>query len=110
MKASEVLEQALKVINADGWHQGSFTKDKKSSNAPVCSLGALGRVLAIRIDGAVRQFDSEQENMFRLTAMLLEDQINFPTVHSWNDNRNTTIEDVNLVFKKAIYAAKENEL
>lgn len=119
MDARELLGKALEIIERDGWHQGQYFDDREAEDAyyenrisygelkqlmeelartaPVCSLGALARAqtgkASLRLRGDL--VDAKK---------LLKEQIpeRWANIAAWNDDKNTTLEDVKLAFKKAI--------
>ncbi|MFF8831321.1 hypothetical protein [Streptomyces sp. NPDC015131] len=132
MTPEEVLDRAREVIERDGWHQGAYcappdaewkggqvTMDEITQwreevryqmwlaerTGPVCSLGALARVLNEN-DSACPT--DEHRDLFLKAGALLTSSIGIlgpaeDVVPDWNDGSNTTREDVLLTFKKAAH-------
>lgn len=127
MTPDDILDEALHILERDGWHQGAlvhspYTETAKTEddwayehwqamrNAPVCAIGALNRAHSGVANGVVRVENLEdldplreacEAAFYRLKrAAGLEWNDDIP---EWNDDENTTREDVILAFKRARY-------
>lgn len=140
MKPEEVLAEAAAVIERDGWHQGDYHQNPIFYNdddetaeerlprlryenwlaartAPVCSLGAIARVLSegdLSSPGVETYDDDDrpvyEDPLFMQAAKLLVEANGIEragfayaddVIPDWNDDENTTKEDVLLAFKRA---------
>ena len=121
MKTSTVLKKALKVLEGDGsrpaWTKGTMARNKYRHEIRVtnpnavkfCAYGAVGRVLNENANDAI-------SNEFRSAESYLRSEVpidsNFSywgrSVDGFNDQDNTSFEDVRALFKRAIKAAKHD--
>ena len=99
-KAEKRLKEAADLI-AQGWTQWRYTLKDKTGHTSYCALGALFATVDIMENGL-------EAALRRLANALPEGYLSeFPrdSIVKFNDDPNTTKEDVLLVFKKAIYDA-----
>lgn len=99
MKASELCDAARGELYK-GWTQRTY----RASNGNVCAIGALERVavqnMAIQQAGVVqRELNAKCREMFGRMS-----------VPNFNDDRNTTKEDVLALFDKATISLEERGL
>jgi hypothetical protein len=117
-RADEILEGAMRVIERDGWHQGSLYKSealnfseltsarrlRETAQAPVCAMGAMYRASS----GSARfasnaDYPAIQEAIDRLIGVVQGTYGHAVSIPFWNDHRDTTKEDVILHLKKALH-------
>lgn len=106
----EVLEKALEYVQS-GWMQGTIGNPDGSK---VCSLGALnkacsGNHMSTPYTGT-RGADAFEEATSLIAQQITGDitrngRSKWNTVATFNDDPHTTLEDVTLVFKKALHEA-----
>ena len=112
--ATQLLEQALAILERDGWTSGRYIHD----DGRKCALGALGAALSpqnyrygIKILTCTPEWvPSGQEALHRLATEV--DPYQAPQylaltspmarIIAWNDREGRSYEDVVLAFKKAI--------
>lgn len=108
MTPEEILEGALDDIEQHGWNQGSLYEgvwDDPShlpETASACALGAMMRATSGRAD--VVQHDHSEA--FIEAARRLAESVKLANrfgIPGWNDDKDTTKEDVILGFKRAIH-------
>ncbi|MFE6846547.1 hypothetical protein [Streptomyces sp. NPDC057686] len=100
MTPKQILEDAIKVLERDGWHQGSLTAGNAEQGGAVCAWGAMGRA-------ATGNAYCYNENVVE-AADLLAHSLNLeglPTsaIFTWNDAKERSKEDVILAMKKAAH-------
>lgn len=127
MKVYEVLERAVELVEG-GWLQGNFARDKDgnvvhSYSGDACSFCAQGAL--VRASGELggdncgpisskypSPVASLTANVYRKSKMVLAEILNYENeyslnlgdpdaiIQSWNDNPNTTKQDVIRVLRK----------
>lgn len=114
MKTSTVLEKAKAVLVEKGWTQQAFARDERNRHSPIhspeatcfCTLGALELVtghMARSTEHAVRAQTALERTL--LKRVFGDDS----PIQTFNDDENTTKEDVLAWFDRAIELAKERE-
>lgn len=110
-----IFQKALEILDRQGWHQGSGVD---SVTGAVCA----GIAVALASDyfelcyydaasgwqTRVRTFDKEQLAAVRLRHYVLE-EFGEKDVFAWNDDPNTTEEDVRLAFKHLAALEEDDE-
>lgn len=115
-KTTEILIEAKRLLEEElEWYQGgSFLKDESDRVIGACALGAIA--LAAQNLNTISELFGEQHNAAdrlstALTTAQLATALPFvfdlsdprPTIVHFNDNPNTSKEDVPLAFKRAIH-------
>jgi hypothetical protein len=112
----QALEESINIIERDGWHQGSYFDGSQSTSsekewdeaartAPVCALGALSRaVFGYAMIGAYPDNEDyvELSDVYFTAEKRLKDVVGRHVPH-FNDDKDTTKEDVILAIKKAAH-------
>jgi hypothetical protein len=99
MKTSQMLTDALNLLNEKGWCQGARVNDLGQR----CISGALEEALWTELSGYTLD-DYANATTYLKQAADSEHQL----ISTWNDEGGRSFEDVQLAFKKAIHAAKED--
>jgi hypothetical protein len=103
MTVSEHLERALATFGPNGehWTKGNGTL---SPQRPFyCTLSAIAKLYLHK--------DKDEYVVARIKARkYLGSALGNPKLADWNDNPNTTWNDVKALFEKAISLAKQNEI
>lgn len=113
-EAIELLIDAKRLLEEDvEWCQGNlFEYDEKDNITAVCAVGAISRVFTLRkgtvCDSAwINSSCVEARQLLRGAVIKLNPTT--LTIPKFNDDPNTTKEDVLLAFKNAIHEAENNE-
>lgn len=95
-----LLDGAREYIEGHGWHQGDYFGEDGS----VCALGALGAARGLTTDDLLMEAYGNGDSLAgpALDALVAASPAATPyDLHVWNDDPNTTKEDVLLAFKRA---------
>ncbi|OII61170.1 hypothetical protein BJP40_06485 [Streptomyces sp. CC53] len=94
-----ILREAARIIERDGWHQGDFFRDDPKTG-PVCALGALRRAIASSASGEAvsGKLYCEAAGLVEKAASEVIPRVVLP---AWNDAPERTAEDVILALKRA---------
>lgn len=129
MTPDDILDNAIRILETDGWHQGNLvdygdtskcvTKDdhryqtwQATHNAPVCAIGAINRAIFGNSNGIItgrpnlgyEELDRlENEACSRLANEIAGGVSTWGGIGTWNDDPSRTKEDVLLAFKRARY-------
>lgn len=126
VKPSEILESAAKVIERDGWHQGSYFKRSneedlfapaapgENESAPCCQAGAISRAVfgvawagpqrlvePLQLGAVVTAMDYARQTVSGITDGREGSPI------AWNDEADRTKEDVVAMLRTAAEKARE---
>lgn len=97
-EATRILEKALEVLDERGHHKGNYYDPDSGA---VCAFGALN--VAVHGEAACHPFSVKGRRGEVLTRLADAAGVTYThEIPSWNDDPNTTPEDVKLAFKRAI--------
>jgi len=94
-QAKEILTQAREILVTKGWTQEKYARDKAGKQCEIefgscfCALGAI--ILSAR-----------GSEYFKTACRVLEEEINWSSIPSWNDASSRTKEEVLAAFEGAI--------
>ncbi|KPI09907.1 hypothetical protein OV450_3398 [Actinobacteria bacterium OV450] len=86
----QILGEAIKVLERDGWHQGGLV----AADGAVCAMGAINRAAT----GSAHDYTMAGALAVCTLQMSIGQQ-----VPQWNDDPSRTKEDVILAMKKAAH-------
>ncbi len=108
IRASDLLGHMVDNMTAENWHQGSMMSADRHGR---CVFGHL--LLARTVMDDAPYLTRVEAAHYLLTEVRREIQLSDETqvsaVELWNDNPQTTFEDVSLIVKRAYVEAVENE-
>lgn len=123
MKASTCLKKARKLIATTGHCKGGLARNKyrhkvdptSKSAVKFCVLGALSNVLGVpdtiyskNVEG-IQNIQNISEHLTKTIPEHFSSRIGWWSNEDYNDNPNTTPEDIDNWLKRAIKSAKRSE-
>ncbi|KPI09908.1 hypothetical protein OV450_3399 [Actinobacteria bacterium OV450] len=104
MTPEQILDEAVHVIERDGWHQGRLTSGN-ASTGPVCALGAITRAATGNAFNYTGEADAAANRLGAhiVEACSIEDSSWWQNIPAWNDDPARTKEDVILALKQAAH-------
>jgi hypothetical protein len=104
MKSSEVLSDALDILNKQGWCRNVYHTGQTMLDGQHCSAGAISAAwLRAKLDNRIIS-DKTRPEAYLYRVVMEEGSL---SVENWNDQAGRSFSDVQLVFKKAIHLAEE---